>query len=331
MTKQQLAVRFDRRLAQQFALQFNQDVLRGLTSEPQKWLSAQYFYDEVGSALFEAITALPEYGLTRADSRLLQRHAAEMVRFRPEPLHIIELGSGSGAKTRWLLEAEATRHGTARYTAIDVSAAALEMCRTTLGRIPAVEIETENATYLDGVRVALRNRQPGERVLILFLGSTIGNFPLPDAVQLLIELRGSLQFGDGLLLGTDLMKPIEQLLLAYDDPAGVTAAFNRNLLAHINRELGGKFDLGAFQHDVRFDSEESRIEMHLRSVRPQTVWIEALDRGFRFGAGETIWTESSRKFTMDGVKQLAAASGFEPRMHWTDDEWPFAESLLVAE
>lgn len=323
MTKQQLAVRLDP--------QFAQDVLRGLTSAPQKWLSAQYFYDEVGSALFEAITALPEYGLTRADSRLLQRFAEEMIDFQPGPLHIVELGSGSGAKTRWLLEAETRRNGRARYTAIDVSAGALEACRATLGRLGGVEVKTEQTTYLDGVRAALRNRQPGEQVLVLFLGSTIGNFPLPDAVQLLIELRGALRAGDGLLLGTDLIKPVDQLLLAYDDPAGVTAAFNRNLLAHINRELRADFDLRAFEHEVRFDPEASRIEMHLRAVRPQTVWIEALDRAFRFEAGETIWTESSRKFTVDGVKQLAAASGFECRKQWTDGEWPFAESLLIAE
>jgi dimethylhistidine N-methyltransferase len=323
MTKHQLAIRFDQ--------QFAQDVLRGLTSEPQKWLSAQYFYDEVGSALFEAITALPEYGLTRADSRLLRRHAEEMIGFQPEPIHMVELGSGSGAKTRWLLEAETQRHGRTRYTAIDVSQAALESCRAALGRLAEVEIKTERSTYLDGVRAALRNRETGEQVLVLFLGSTIGNFPLPDAVQLLIELRGALRAGDGLLLGTDLVKPVDQLILAYDDPAGVTAAFNRNLLAHINRELRADFDLRAFEHEVRFNPEASRIEMHLRSVRPQTVWIEALDRAFRFEAGETIWTESSRKFTPDGVKQLAAASGFECRQQWIDSDWPFAESLLIAE
>lgn len=323
MTKRKVAVHFDE--------QFAEDVLRGLTSEPQKWLSAQYFYDEVGSALFEAIAALPEYGLTRADSRLLQRNAPEMIRFCAEPLHIIELGSGSGSKTRWMLDAEVARYGRARYTAIDVSASALEMCRAILSRVPDVEIETVKATYLDGVRAALRNRRSGERVLILFLGSTIGNFPLPDALQLLIELRGALEAGDGLLLGTDLTKPIDQLLLAYDDPAGVTAAFNRNLLAHINRELGADFDLRAFQHEARFDSEESRIEMHLRAVRGQTVWVEALDREFRFAAGETIWTESSRKFTVENVKQLGAESGFALREQWIDGEWAFAESLLVAE
>jgi dimethylhistidine N-methyltransferase len=323
VTKQQLAVQFDQ--------QFAQDVLRGLTSEPQKWLSAQYFYDEVGSALFEAITALPEYGLTRADSRLLQRHAEEMIGFQRDPLHMVELGSGSGAKTRWLLESETRRHGRVRYTAIDVSRAALETCEAALGRLPGVEIKTEKATYLDGVRTALRNRQQHERVLVLFLGSTIGNFPLPDAVQLLIELRGALRAGDGLLLGTDLIKPVEQLLPAYDDPAGVTAAFNRNILAHINRELRADFDLRAFEHLAWFNAEASCIEMHLRSMRPQTVWIEALDQAFRFEAGETIWTESSRKFTVDNVKQLAAASGFECRQQWTDGEWPFAESLLIAE
>jgi L-histidine N-alpha-methyltransferase len=205
------------------------------------------------------------------------------------------------------------------------------MCRASLSPLPGVRVATQNTTYLDGVRAAIRDRDPAHRVLVLFLGSTIGNFPTPDAVQLLIELHGALRPGDGLLLGTDLIKPIDRLLLAYDDPAGVTAAFNRNLLAHINRELGADFDPRAFQHDARFDAEESRIEMHLRSVRPQTVWVEALDRSFRFGAGETIWTESSRKFTLDNVKQLAQASGFVCHNQWIDAEWPFAESLLIAE
>ena len=323
MIQRQLAVKYDR--------QFADDVLRGLTSEPQKWLSAQYFYDEVGSALFEAITALPEYGLTRADARVIEEHAAEMLPIHDAPLHVIELGSGSGMKTRRLLEAEVARHGEARYTAIDVSAAALDMCRSTLVQIPGVDVKTENATYLDGVRAALRERQLGERVLVLFLGSTIGNFPTADAVQLLIELRGALLPGDGLLLGTDLVKPVARLLLAYDDPAGVTAAFNRNLLAHINRELGATFDLRTFDHEARFNVAESRIEMHLRSVRPQGVWIEALEATFRFGAGETIWTESSRKFTMESVKQLANASGFAIHHQWIDGEWAFAENLLIAE
>ena len=265
--------------------QFAEHVLDGLSHPTQKWLSAQYFYDDVGSALFEAITALPEYGLTRADSAILRQHAAAIIGNSPAPLHLIELGSGSGIKTRWLLEAAVHRLGQVQYTPIDVSAFALEACRTALGSIDGVQIRLEKQSYLPGLRHALADRPPNQRVVVLFLGSTIGNFPPDDATQFLIDTRNLLQPGDSLLLGTDLVKPADRLLLAYDDPAGVTSAFNRNLLARINRELGADFDVRSFEHEARFDALESRIEMHLCSTRNQTVHIEALDRRFRFAAG----------------------------------------------
>lgn len=317
---------------------FARDVLIGLSDPVQKYLSAQYFYDAVGSALFEAITALPEYGLTRADARLLQRHAPEIVGLaagresdRPSGLSYIELGSGSGLKTRWILEAGAAM-GAVDYTPIDVSSAALGMCRAALETISAVRITPRNATYLDGLRAALAGRRAGERVLVLFLGSTIGNFAPPDALAFLTEIRRLLEPHDSLLLGTDLLKPLDLLLPAYDDPTGVTAAFNRNLLARINRELGGDFDLRAFDHEVRFDAAESRIEMHLRVTRFQEVRIHALGEEFRFPftAGETIWTEASYKFTEAGVRDLARSAGFHCARQWTDAEWPFAETLLQA-
>ncbi len=304
--------------------------MEGLSYPGQKWLSAEYLYDELGSALFEAITLLPEYGLTRADSRLLERHAADILGAATSPLRVIELGSGSGLKTRWILEAAARKLGSVRYTPIDVSAFALELCSKTLETIGGVEIQIENASYLPGLRAALSARMPGERVLVLFLGSTIGNFPPIDANQFLIDIRNLLQPGDSLLLGADLIKPARQLEVAYDDPVGVTAAFNRNLLARINRELGGNFDLATFEHQAVFNSGESRVEMHLRSRRTQSVRIEALARSFSFRAGETIWTESSYKFTPEGVREMARSAGFLCTSQWIDEEWPFAESLLTA-
>jgi dimethylhistidine N-methyltransferase len=310
--------------------QFAQHVLEGLSHPHQKWLSAEYLYDDVGSALFEAITALPEYGLTRADARLLKQHADEIVGASRQPLRIVELGSGSGLKTRWLLEAAVNRLGAVAYTPIDVSPFALALCRKTLETIAGVQISLQEASYLPGLRAALAARSVNERVMVLFLGSTIGNFPRLDGVQFLMDVRALLRPGDSLLLGADLVKPREQLILAYDDPVGVTAAFNRNLLARINRELGGQFDLRAFQHEARFDARESRIEMHLRSVRPQTVRVGALNRSFRFAADETIWTESSCKFTPESVRELARSSGFLCGGQWIDAEWPFSENLLLA-
>jgi dimethylhistidine N-methyltransferase len=321
---------------------FARAVLLGLSDPLQKYLSAQFFYDAVGSALFEAITALPEYGLTRADARLLRLHADEIVSpvhgsASGDALQVIELGSGSGLKTRWILEAAARGAGAVDsspvvYSPIDVSSAALEMCRAALEGIPGVRIAPRHATYVEGLREALSERRATDRVLVLFLGSTIGNFAPTDAQRFLTDVRSLLQPHDTLLLGTDLVKPLDQLLAAYDDPTGVTAAFNRNLLARINRELGGDFDLRAFEHGVRFDETASRIEMHLRATRPQLVRIHVAGQEFRFAfeAGETIWTEASYKFTETAVRELARASGFHCARQWTDGEWPFTESLLEA-
>ncbi len=308
---------------------FAAQVLTGLSHPTQKWLSAQYLYDDVGSALFEAITALPEYGLTRADARLLKNHATEIAGIRG-PLRVIELGSGSGTKTRWVLEAAARQFQSVHYSPIDVSPFALDLCRAALETISGVRISTVNASYLPGLRQALAARLPGERVLVLFLGSTIGNFPALDATQLLMDVRHLLQPGDELLLGADLLKPAHQLIAAYDDPIGVTSAFNRNLLARINRELGGHFHLPDFLHEARFNAAEFRVEMHLRSTRSQVVSIDALRRSFRFESGESIWTESSHKFTPESVRDLARASGFQCASQWVDQEWLFAESLLQA-
>jgi len=310
-------------------LEFAVDVRDGLT-KPQKELLSKYLYDDVGSALFEVISVLPEYGLTRADERVLQRNAYDIVERLPLPLMVAELGSGSGKKTRWLLKALARRQHTA-YCPIEISPTALAMCKRELGDIDAISILGFEREYLDGLAEVAARRKSDQHLFVLFLGSTIGNFDRPAGIEFLKGIRGTLRPGDALLLGTDLIKPIPQLLEAYDDPLGVTAAFNRNLLVRINRELNGDFVLDQFEHVAKFNPWARSVEMHLLSKKAQTVTIPAAGFSVRFGAGETIWTESSHKYSKDEVFQLAKETGFRCEAQWIDQEWPFAESLLVAE
>ncbi|MGC2193384.1 MAG: L-histidine N(alpha)-methyltransferase [Terriglobales bacterium] len=308
--------------------EFAAEVRAGLI-KPQKELLSKYLYDNVGSALFEVISVLPEYGLTRADERVLQRNAYDIVERLPLPLMVAELGSGSGKKTRWLLKALARRQHTA-YCPIEISPTALAMCKRELGDIDAISIVGFEHEYLDGLAEVAARRKNNQHLLVLFLGSTIGNFDRPAGIEFLKSIRGSLRPGDSLLLGTDLMKPIPQLLEAYDDRLGVTAAFNRNLLVRINRELGADFVLNQFEHVAKFNPRARSVEMHLLSKCAQTVTIPAAGFSVRLAAGETIWTESSHKYTKDEVCQLAMDTGFRCDAQWIDQEWPFAESLLVA-
>jgi dimethylhistidine N-methyltransferase len=310
------------------AAEFARDVRAGL-AKPQKELPSKYLYDEVGTALFEAITVLPEYGLTRADERILQRHACSILSRLTEPLAVAELGSGTGRKTRWILEALA-RKGPVMYYPIDISGSALHRCKIELSSVEAVGIVGLERPYLDGLREVAERRTGGETLLVLFLGSTIGNFERPAAEDFLRELRGCLRPGDALLLGTDLVKPVPHLIAAYDDAAGVTAAFNLNLLARINRELGGDFAMRRFAHQARYDQALRRIEMHLVSLRRQTVWIPATNLMVDFEEGETIWTEACHKFQLSELCGMAARCGFCCDARWVDSEWPFAESLWVA-
>jgi L-histidine N-alpha-methyltransferase len=305
------------------------DVRAGLTQPNQKELPSKYLYDEVGSALFEVISVLPEYGLTRADERLLRRHAHDIVRKLPKPVIVAELGSGSGKKTRWILEALSRGQHTS-YCPIEISPSALAMCRRELGDIDAVSIVGFEREYLDGLLEVAARREEGEHLLVLFLGSTIGNFDRPAGIRFLREVRRILRPGDSLLLGTDLEKPLPQLLEAYDDPLGVTAAFNLNLLARINRELGADFDLQQFAHEARFNRETRRVEMHLRSKRKQVVTIPEAELSVTLLGGETIWTESSHKYSLAEMFEIARSTGFRCQAQWTDEEWPFAENLLVA-
>jgi L-histidine Nalpha-methyltransferase len=309
--------------------EFAEDVRAGLT-KPQKELPSKYLYDDVGSALFEVISVLPEYGLTRADERLLLRSSYDIVQRLPVPLTVAELGSGSGKKTRWLLKALARRQPTA-YCPIEISPTALAMCKRELSDIDAISILGFEREYLDGLAEVDARRKNGQHLLVLFLGSTIGNFDRPAGLAFLKQIRKSLREGDSLLLGTDLLKPIPQLLAAYADSLGVTAAFNLNLLARINRELEADFALDQFEHIALFNPHARSVEMHLRSKRPQTVTIEAAGFSVRFQEGETIWTESSHKYSKEELFQMAKDTGFRCDAQWIDREWPFAESLFFAE
>lgn len=330
---------------------FAADVRAGLGHPGQKSLPSSYLYDAVGSALFETITVLPEYGVTRAEERLLNRHAehiaaafvesdarTEPSKTQGSPAHgfkprsslrrVVELGSGTGTKTRLILEALA-QYGEIVYCPIDISKTALEQCCRSLADIPNVRIEPFESDYLAGLEAVRRERPEGEQTLLLFLGSTIGNFPKEAAAIFLAKLRASLQGGDALLLGTDLLKPEDVLLRAYDDEIGVTAAFNRNVLSRMNRELGANFALDGFEHVARFNPQARSVEMHLRSRHAQDVHIEAADLHVSFAPDETIWTESSHKYDSEDAMQMGRDAGFAPLAQWRDTAWPFAETLLA--
>src|SRR3989442_715420 len=245
-------------------LDFARAVRDGLSKPGQRELPSIYLYDEIGTALFEAITFLPEYGLTRADERLLRRHAPAILEHLPPPVAVAE------------------------------------------------------------------QRRPGQTLLVLFLGSTVGNFDRAAAEQFLREVRRGLLPGDALLLGTDLEKPVAEMLLAYDDPTGVTAAFNLNLLARINRELGGDFALRHFVHEAKYDKRERRIEMHLRSLRKQSVTIREAGFTCTLEKGETIWTQACHKYRVEEIPGMGARTGFGCQGQWVHGEWPFAENLWIA-
>lgn len=311
------------------ALQLAEDVRAGLTHPGQKELPSKYLYDEVGSALFEVITLLPEYCLTRADTRLLKKHAEEIVRRLPRNLQVAELGSGSGKKTRYILEAVSRIHPTFYYP-IEISPAALAACEKELGQIDLVSIVGYEQPYLDGLRSVAKRLGKEDHLLVLFLGSTIGNFDREAADEFLREVRKILRPGDALLLGTDLEKGVETQLLAYDDPTGVTAAFNLNLLARVNRDLGANFDLNKFAHEARWNARERRIEMHLRSEQRQAVCIPKVEVVVTLEEGETIWTESSHKYLAGQIPQMAQRTGFHCEAQWVDEEWAFAQNLWMA-
>ena len=299
----------------------------GLTKRGQKELYSKYFYDDLGTALFEAITLLPEYGLTRADLRLLRTHARELPRRTGNLSVVVELGSGSGEKAREILP-HIVNDRTLTYCPIDLSAAALSRCQRDLDDIRNLKVVPIEDSYIGGLASASKLRTPGTRILVLFLGSSIGNFEPSVAETFLKALRENLEPGDAFLLSTDLVKPLDQMLPAYDDALGLTAAFNLNLLSRINRDLGANFDLKKFQHQARYNESEQRIEMHLRSTVNQTASING---NFKVSLkqGETIWTESSYKFRPEQVRSMSERAGFKCDAQWVDTEWAFAQTLLL--
>jgi len=308
-------------------LNLDELIRRGL-GQPQKQLPSALLYDALGSMLFEAITFLPEYGVTRAGLRLLEAHRHEMVAGDGE-LELVELGPGAGRKARVLIEAIRARQRHVRFIAVDVSAQALEDCRRTLEQLDGVHVDAVEAPYVRGLARVAKDRMPGVRRLVLFLGSNLSNFDRVEALAFLRDVRAQLAPGDALLLATDLDKRPERLVPAYDDPLGVTAAFDKNLLVRLNREWGADFPLDAFVHRAKWNAQARRIEMHLEATRALEVRVAALELTVRFAAGETIWTESSHRFSVDELRAWATEAGFETTKQWVDDEWPFAQTLLT--
>ena len=304
--------------------QFTADVQYYLMQNPRQ-LPSRYLYDALGSALFEAICRLPWYRITRAEERLLARHGCDVFR-RVRPSQIVELGSGSGEKLRILLEGREDAEEIDVHL-IDVSPAALQTSARALQPFGHVRVTTHRRPYEEGLREVGERRAHDDRVLVVFLGSNIGNYDPPGADAFLHSIRSQLRPGDALLLGTDLVKPERDLRLAYDDPLGITAAFNRNLLVRINRELRGNFDLNEFAHRAVWNDAESRIEMHLVARSAQDIHIESAEIEFAMRKGERIWTESSYKYRPDEVSDLLGTVGFTVVAHWLDRVDQFALTL----
>jgi L-histidine N-alpha-methyltransferase len=305
----------------------------GLTSHP-KTLPPWLFYDEQGSHLFEQITALPEYYLTRTERALFETHADEIFVHLASEVTIAELGAGTATKTGILLEAATRFQPTVLYQPIDVSPSALDEAAANIeARIPNVTVHSQIANYI--TEPILIERPADTRILALYIGSSIGNFAPDEARAILHNLRAHLQPGDALLLGTDLApspnKSIATLLAAYDDAQGVTAAFNLNILTRLNRELGANFDLSRFHHQARWNPTESRIEMHLASTCEQTVTIPNGDPfTLHFAPNESIHTENSYKFTPAALATLLSPTGFTPTQTFEDPNHLFAVTLATA-
>jgi dimethylhistidine N-methyltransferase len=316
------------------ALELAGAVREGLTRTP-KQLPPWLFYDHAGSLLFERITELPEYYLTRIERGLLAAHADEMIAAAAEShrLHLIELGAGSADKTRTLLAAALAHQGTVEYQPVDVSHTALETaCRRIERELPMVTAIPVVADYTREWAADQKVGGQNERKLLLWIGSSIGNFDPAAAIELLQRINRTMRAGDGLLLGVDLTpcaggKCIEELVAAYDDAAGVTSEFNSNILVRLNRELGANFDPEAFAHRAIWNPEASRMEMHLESLSVQSVRIDALDLTVEFDAGERLHTENSYKYEPGQADALMNETGFPVIRTWADAKGWFAVLL----
>lgn len=296
--------------------QFAEDVAYYLSLTPRQ-LPSHYLYDELGLALFEAICRLPWYRITRLEHELLRLHANEIFTRLTALSTLVELGSGSGEKLATLMDARA--RGPMTVHLVDISPDALAAAVRALKVYPDLALVAHRATYERGLAEATRETRAGGHALVLFLGSNIGNFDPPGADAFLHGVRAALARGDALLLGADLVKPERELLLAYDDPLGVTAAFNKNLLVRANRELGADFDVDGFAHRAIWSGEASRIEMHLVSVRRQDVHVPAARLDIAFQPGEAIWTESSYKYRPADVLAMLDRAGFAALDQWVAD------------
>jgi dimethylhistidine N-methyltransferase len=308
------------------------EVYRGLTARP-KTLSPWLFYDREGSRLFEEITELDEYYVTRTERGIFETYADEIVASAAgdQSLTVLELGAGTATKTGILLAAAVRRQGSVVYNAIDVSESALAAAKANIEEhVAGVRVVTRTADYTEGLGAVETLGEKPTRKLVLYIGSSIGNFDAPDAMELLRGVRSQLMPGDRLLLGVDMVKDLPTLLAAYDDAKGVTAAFNRNVLARINRELGADFHPQCFRHKVRWNGELSRIEMHLESLIRQTVHITALGMDVSLRRGETIHTENSYKFTQERIAQMLTRTGFQVDARWTDAKKWFSVVLAQA-
>ena len=291
-------------------------------------LPSRFLYDALGSALFDAICHLPWYRITHSELELIRQHASAIAEALPDGGRIVELGCGNGEKLASLLTGMDVPRMHAHL--IDLSEAALARSVQTLTAIDGLEVRVtgHRATYEEGLLALPRER--AHPTLVAFLGSNLGNFDPPGAAAFLGLMRRPLRPGDWLLLGADLIKPERDLLLAYDDPLGVTAAFNKNLLLRLNTELHADFELHRFAHRAVWNCDASRVEMHLVSLTPQEIAVEAAGLRFRLEEGETIWTESSYKYEPDGIRRLVQPAGFVQRQQWIDERSRFALTLFEA-
>jgi L-histidine Nalpha-methyltransferase len=308
------------------AARFASDVQYYLTLEPRQ-LPSRYLYDALGSALFDAICKLPWYPITRAEMCLLARHGRDVFGYLPDLARIVELGSGNGEKLTTLLESRPNDETPLEIHLIDVSAAALATSARTIATVDSSRIVAHQATYEAGLEELRSDGRIDGTTLAVFLGSNIGNFDPPGADAFLRAIRAALTRGDALLIGADLVKPERELLLAYDDPLGVTAAFNRNLLVRINAELDGNFDLASFAHRAVWNAAHSRVEMHLVSLARQHIRVGEAGLELDMEAGDSIWTESSYKYRPDDIAAMLEPAGFRPLEQWTDARRGFALTL----
>ncbi len=306
---------------------FEDDVAAGLTASPKR-LPSKYLYDEVGSALFDAITRLPEYYLTRAETEILSQWGWQIVRLLDGPVDFLELGSGSAAKTRLLIEEALRVQGELRYSPIDISTQAIRESSLALVRAyDGLAVQAYAGDYFEVLQS--RALQFRRRVLAMFMGSNIGNYEPAQANALLALLSTALRSGDGLLLGVDLKKDAATLERAYDDAAGVTAAFNRNLLGRMNRELGADFEPASFKHIAHYDIGRGSVESFLEAGERTTVRLKRIGMEIVLARGERIQTESSHKYSDEEIASLGAAAGFRSAALWHDGDHRFSVHLLV--